>query len=107
MISGILSMVLSLVILLQSCAVGMAEALGAEGNDSASGLIVALLLIAGGVVSVVTRKGGKGGNIAILIIYSLAAIIGFSATLYGDLIVWAVWCAVCAAMAGFALIKHK
>lgn len=100
-------MVLSLVILLQSCAASVGEALGAEGNDSVSGLIVALLLISGGVVSVVTRKGSKGGNIAILIIYFLAAIIGFSATYYADLKIWAVWCAVCAVMAGLALIKHK
>ena len=36
LISGILSIVLSLVILLQSCAVGMLEAMGADGSDSAS-----------------------------------------------------------------------
>ena len=35
LISGILSIVLSLVILLQSCAVGMLEAMGADGSDSA------------------------------------------------------------------------
>lgn len=50
LVSGIISMVLSLVIILQSCAVGVLEAMGAEGNDSASGIIVAILLIAGGIV---------------------------------------------------------
>ena len=62
LISGILSIVLSLVILLQSCAVGMLEAMGADGSDSASGLLVALLLIAAGIVAIVTRNGSRGGH---------------------------------------------
>lgn len=106
-ISGILSMAFALVVILQSCAVGVAEALGAEGNDSSSGIVVALLLIVGGVVSVVTRKGGKGGNIAVLIVYAIAAVIGFGAKYYSDLIIWAVWCVACAVMAIIALIKGK
>lgn len=76
LVSGIISMVISLVVTFQSCAVGVLEAMGAEGSDSASGIIVAILLIAGGVVSVATRKGGKGGNIAIISIYGIAAISG-------------------------------
>ena len=107
LVSGIISMVLSLVIILQSCAVGVLEAMGAEGNDSASGIIVAILLIAGGIVSVVTSKGGNGGSIAIICIYGIAAVIGFTAKVYGDLIIWAVWCCVCALMAVLALIKGK
>ena len=59
LVSGIISMALSIVIVFQSCAVGVLEAMGAEGNDSAAGIIVAILLIAGGIVSVATRKGGK------------------------------------------------
>lgn len=85
LVSGIISMVISLVVTFQSCAVGVLEAMGAEGSDSASGIIVAILLIAGGVVSVATRKGGKGGNIAIISIYGIAAIIGFTAKVYEDL----------------------
>lgn len=107
LVSGILSMVLSIVIIFQSCAVGVLEAMGAAGSDSASGIIVAILLIAGGIVSVATRKGGKGGNIAIICIYGVAAIIGFTAKVYGDLIVWAVWCCVCVLMAVTALLKSK
>ena len=62
LISGILSIVLSLVILLQSCAVGMLEAMGADGSDSASGLLVALLLVAAGIVAIVIRNGSRGGS---------------------------------------------
>lgn len=107
LVSGIISMVLSIVIVFQSCAVGVLEAMGAEGNDSAAGIIVAILLIAGGIVSVATRKGGKGGNIAMICIYGVAALLGFTAKVYGDLIVWAVWCCVCVLMAVLALIKSK
>ena len=97
LISGILSIVLSLVILLQSCAVGMLEAMGADGSDSASGLLVALLLIAAGIVAIVTRNGSRGGSIAL----------GFSATVYADLIVWAVWCCVCAVAALVSLLRRR
>lgn len=107
LVSGIISMALSIVIVFQSCAVGVLEAMGAEGNDSAAGIIVAILLIASGIVSVATRKGGKGGNIAMICIYGAAALLGFTAKVYGDLIVWAVWCCVCVLMAVLALVKGK
>ena len=107
LISGILSIVLSLVILLQSCAVGMLEAMGADGSDSASGLLVALLLIAAGIVAIVTRNGSRGGSIALVVLYAVAAIIGFSATVYADLIVWAVWCCVCAVAALVSLLRRR
>lgn len=104
LVSGIISMVLSLIIIVQSCAMGVLEAMGASGNDSGSGIIVAILLIAGGIVSVVTRQGGRGGNIAIICIYGTAAVIGSTANLYADLVVWAVWCCICALLAVVSLI---
>ena len=106
LISGILSIVLSLVILLQSCAVGMLEAMGADGSDSASGLLVALLLVAAG-IAIVTRNGSRGGSIALVVLYAVAAVIGFSATVYADLIVWAVWCCVCAVAALVSLLRRR
>lgn len=107
LISGILSIVLSLVILLQSCAVGMLEAMGADGSDSASGLLVALLLIAAGIVAIVTRNASRGGSIALVVLYAVAAVIGFSATVYADLIVWAVWRCVCAVAALVSLLRRR
>lgn len=107
LVSGIISMVLSLIIIVQSCAMGVLEAMGASGNDSGSGIIVAILLIAGGIVSVVTRQGGRGGNIAIICIYGTAAVIGSTANLYADLVVWAVWCCICALLAVVSVIKSK
>lgn len=105
LVSGIISMEISLVVIFQSCAVGILEAMGAEGSDSASGIIVAILLIAGGVVSVSTRKGGKDGDIAIISIYVIAAIIGFTAEIYTDLIIWAVWCCICVLLAVVSLVE--
>ena len=64
LVSGILSMILFVLVAFQSCAVGLSNAL--EENDEVSGsagIIVAVLMLAGGIVSVATRKSqGKGGN---------------------------------------------
>ena len=66
LVSGILSIVLCLFVLLQSCAAGTVNALEESGEVSGSaGLIVSIMMLAGGIVSIVTRKGTKGGNIAI------------------------------------------
>lgn len=38
---------------------------------------------------------------------AVAAVIGFSATVYADLIVWAVWCCVCAVAALVSLLRRR
>ena len=91
-ISGVLSFALSLIVLFQSCAAGLVESVSNETTGgSVSGLFVALLLIAAGVVSIATRKS-RGGNIAIIIICGIGALIGFAGHgIYEDLIIWSVW----------------
>lgn len=66
--------------IIQSCAAGVSNALEANGEASGSaGIIVAILMLAGGIVSIATRKSlGKGGNIALIVLFGLAAIIGFA-----------------------------
>ena len=60
LISGILSMVLFLVVAFQSCAAGVANTLAENGEVSGSaGILVAILMLAGGIVSVATRKSEK------------------------------------------------
>ncbi len=109
LVSGIISLCLSAFVLFQSCAAGIVTAIDkAEGDLSASaGLFVALLMIPGGIVSIATRhSSGKGGSIAIAVLFALAALIGFSFQgVYKDLIVWAAWCAVCAGIAVFSLFE--
>ena len=74
-----------------------------------AGIIVAILMLAGGIVSIATRKSlGKGGNIALIVLFGLAAIIGFVG--YGsfsDLAIWAGWCLINAVLAVVALVMAK
>ena len=62
LVSGILSIILFAVVMFQSCAAGVVNALEDNGGISGSvGVIVGILMLAGGIVSIATRnKTGKG-----------------------------------------------
>lgn len=107
LVSGILSIVLSMFVLFQSCAAGLGNALEDNGEVGGSaGVLVAVLLLAGGIVSIATRKGGKGGSIALLVMFGLAALAGFMmAGSYADLYIWSGWCLICALFGLIALIR--
>jgi len=101
LVSGILCMVFFAIVVLQSCAVGVVNSIDENTADTsaAGGILLAVLMLAGGIVSVVTRKGGRGGSIATLVIFLIAALMGFANKgTYGDLVIWAGWCAICAVM---------
>ena len=108
LVSGILCIVLCVIVLFQSCAAGLANALEENGDSGGTaGLLVALLLLAGGVTAIATRNSReKGGSVALVILFGLAAVLAFSnAAVYQDLTVWAVWCVINAGMAVIALVK--
>ena len=109
LVSGILSIVLCLFIIFQSCAAGLSNAIE-ENNEvgGSAGVIVAILILAAGIVSIVTRNyKGKGGNIALIVLFCLAAVIGFVlAGSYSDLRIWAAWCLICAILAVVSMIKN-
>ena len=109
LVSGILSIVLFVLVSFQSCAAGISNTLEENGEmGGTAGLIVALMLLAGGIVSICTRKGGKSGNIALIVLFGLGALIGFTlAGSYADLSIWSSWCLICAALALVALIKGR
>lgn len=110
LVSGILSIVLFVVVLFQSCAAGLGNALSENGESSGSGgILVAVLMLSGGIVSVVTRKSnGRGGSIALIVLFGLAALIGFVlAGSFTDLNIWAFWCLINAILAVVAMIKNK
>lgn len=110
LVAGILSIVLFIIVTFQSCAAGMVNALEENGGSSGSaGIIVAILMLTGGIVSIATRKStGKGGNIALIIIFGLAALIGFAGHgNYSDLVIWAGWCLINAVVAVIAIIIGK
>lgn len=110
LVSGILSMIFFALVTLQSCAAGVANALEENGETSGSaGLLVAVLMLAGGIVSVATRKSTKkGGNVAMIVLFGLAALIGFANYgSYSDLAIWSGWCLINAVLAVIALIIGK
>jgi Ca2+/Na+ antiporter len=110
LVSGILSIILFVFVTFQSCAAGVSNALSENGESSGSyGFIVAILMLAGGIISIVTRKShGKGGSIALIILFGLAAIIGFAGHgSYSDLMVWSIWCLINAVLAIVSMVLKK
>lgn len=108
LISGIISCVLFLLVSMQSCAAGLVNTIEENGEIGGSaGILVSLLLLSGGIVSICTRRK-RGGNIAIMILYGLAALIGFTgAGGYGDLYIWSSWCIICAGLALISFVNSK
>lgn len=110
LVSGILSIILFVLVALQSCAAGVANTLEGNGEVSGSaGFLVAVFMLAGGIVSIATRKSQKkGGNIALIILFGLAALIGFTNYgSYSDLAIWSGWCLINAVLAVVAIITKK
>lgn len=110
LVSGILSCILFVFVTFQSCAAGVANSLEENGELSGTaGLIVAILMLAGGIVSIATRNSEKkGGNIALIVLFALAALIGFTNYgSYSDLAIWSVWCLINAIIAVVAIIAGK
>lgn len=110
LVSGIISIILFVIVTFQSCAAGLSNALEANGEVSGTaGAMVAVFMLAGGIVSIATRNAkGKGGNIALLILFGLAALIGFANYgSYSDLAVWSGWCLVNAVLAVVAMLTGK
>ena len=63
LVIGILSIVLFLLVALQSCAAGLGNTLADNGEVSGSaGFLLALGLLVAGIINICTRKGGKGGR---------------------------------------------
>lgn len=110
LVSGILSIILFVVVSFQSCAAGIVNTIEDNGQSSGSaGIIVAVLMLTGGIVSIATRKTkGKGGNIALIILFALAALVGLSnAGNFGDLNIWSGWCLINAVLAIIAMLSKK
>ena len=107
LIAGILSILISGFVTFQSFAAGLVNTLEDNGQTSGTiGLIVATLILTGGIVSIVVhRSERKGGNIGLIVVFSLAALIGFTGYgNYSDLIVWSCWCMLNVVMAIISLI---
>ena len=101
LVSGILSMIFFAFVTFQSCAVGITNAISEnEESSGTAGVLVAIMMLTGGIVSVAARNNKKGGNIALVVLFGIGALIGF--VLHGnytDLVIWAMWCSVNAILA--------
>lgn len=110
LVTGILCMVFTFFVLFQSCAAGMANTIENTGEVSGSaGLLLSILMLAGGIIEVATRKSErKGGCVAALILFFLAAVIGFAnAGSYTDLNIWSAWCAILGLLNVVCLVPRK
>lgn len=107
LVSGILCIICSCVIVFQSCAVGVSNTMQAnEEVSGTAGVVVAILLLTGGIVSIATSNK-KAGNAAIAIIFAIAAIVGYVLSgNFGDLMIWATWALICGIMSVVALIME-
>ncbi len=110
LVSGILCTVLFAVVAFQSCAVGVANSM--ENSTEASGgagIILAVLMLSGGIVSISTRNSsGKGSDIALIVLFGIAALFGFVlAGSFSDLKIWAGWCLINAVTAIVSLNSKK
>lgn len=91
LVSGIISIIPCALLMFQSCAAELSNAIAENGEAGASaGLMLAVCLLIAGVVGIATRNAdGKGGSITSAAFYILGAIIGYTgAGSYTDLIGW-------------------
>lgn len=91
LVIGILSIVLFLIISLQSCAVGIGNTLQDNGEVSGSaGFLLALCMLVAGIVGVAARKS-KIGSIVAGGFYAFGGLIGIANVgSYSDLQIWSV-----------------
>ena len=99
LIVGIISIVLFVVIGLQSCAVSLGTALtGTESTSGGAGVIVSFLILISGIVGICTRNS-KAGGITAGVFYAIAGIGGMgNAVDFPDLEIWAYLCLIFSAI---------
>lgn len=109
LVIGIVSIVLFLLVGMQSCAAGMGNALQDNGEVSGTaGLLLAICMLVAGIVGIATRKGGKGPIVAGCF-YLVGGLLGFAnAGSYSDLKIWSALCFIFAVVFILgSLIKKK
>ena len=92
--SGIMSICFFVIMLFQSCILHMEKGIyNGLPVTAAADVICAMLILTGGIVSIVTRKmNDKSVDKALAIIFAIAALIGIWAQdEFGDLLIWSIW----------------
>ena len=100
-VSGILSIAIGAFAAVQSFFAGVYNTLAGNGQSSGTaGLIVAVVLLTGGIVSLATHRGSRGGDIAMALLYCTGGIVGFvMAGSFLDLRLWSLWAVLCGVVA--------
>lgn len=89
--SGIITIILSVLVTFQSCAVGVANSLQENEEISGSaGALLAICYLVAGIVGIVTRKSTRAnGAFTSAGFYIVGGLVGFAnAGSYKDLIIW-------------------
>ncbi len=110
LVLGIFSIIFSGIVAMQSMLVGLGNTILENGETGGSGgIFLAILLLAGGIVMLATRKNsGKGGSVTCLILYLLGGIAGMGmAGSYTDLKIWSGFALIVAAVNFLALFGKK
>lgn len=97
LVSGILSILLFVMISFESCSIILAmNMMEMEDSSGYFGLLMSAFLLASGIVSIISRKGGEALQIALITLFLLALVCGALAfrNFFGDMILWCVWCLV-------------
>lgn len=99
LVIGIVSIVLFFIVIFQSCAVGLGNAI--EGNSETSGAggtFLAFFMLIAGIITICCRKS-KGGSIVAAVFYAFGGVIGISNVgSFGDLKIWSYICFIFAAV---------
>ncbi len=108
LVIGIISMVLFLFIVMQSCAAGIGNALAENGESSGSaGFLLATFMLVAGIVGVAGRKS-KGATITSGCFYAVGGVIGIcNVGSFADLQIWSILSFIFAVIFIFAGVKMK
>lgn len=106
LLSGLFTLMSSFFVGLSGVVLGLDQAFKQESDKGESdGIFLAFFMFFGGLVSIFLRKSKVGGNIAIIILHAIIAIIGFQS----DATKWHVvgaWGLLCAIIAAYSLYQH-
>ena len=108
LIVGIVSIVLTFLVMVQSCAAVVGDALIDEGGTGGGvGIIVAILMLIAGITAIAARNS-RGGTLFCTILYVIGGVVGLTMNgIYGDLQIWGGLCLVFALIFLVSLVHRK
>lgn len=109
LVLGIVSIVLFVLVLMQSCAAGLGNSLSGNGEVSGTaGLMLAFCMLIAGIVGICTRNSGKAGGIVAGCFYLVGGLIGIANYgSYADLQIWSILCFIFGAVFIVGSLKKK